>query len=148
MYDIGGDNPLKDVDPSKREVEASFRAFGSRTPKFTKAEYELITKAVNMYVKINTTPEERVLYAFDKKAEELVKTLEEATRETSTNVDNGVVTFVSNSKIITDALAKLSLIRKTRSSIMASIKNEAMSEKVRGQIALSPLVRGLIEIPS
>lgn len=147
LCDIGLNNPIKDTDPDKREVEAKFKAFHDKTRTFTDKEYELLSKAIKIYILINTTPEERLLVAFDEKAEQLASMLETTTPETQTNEDNGVVTFVSNSKLITDSLTKLSMIRRNRATIVASIKNEAMSEKIRGQIALSPLIRGLLIPP-
>jgi len=146
LCDIGEDNPLANVDTNDREVEAKFRAYHDKKKKFTKREVELLEAAIPMYIDLNMTVEERLLTVFDKKAAELKKMLEQTTPETVRNVDNGVVTFVSNSRIITSALNKLSVIRKNRASIVATIKKEAMSEKVRGQLALSPLVKGLINI--
>ena len=146
LCDIGENNPLKDTKIEDREKEAKFRAFLDKDKTFTENEYDLLQAAVNMYIKLNTSPEEQLLVAFDKKAAQLTEMLEETTPETVTNSDNGVVTFVSNSGIITSALSKLSTIRKNRASIVASIKNEALTEKIRGQLTLSPLVRGLITL--
>lgn len=145
LCDLTQENPLRDVDPDKRETEAKFRAFKDKNKKFTDKEYELLKDAVKRYIKLNTTPEERLLNAFDKKAEELSTKLASVVPETETNTDNGVVSFVSNSDIITDALTKLSIIRKNREALVSMIKNEAMSSKIRGQVSLSPLVRGLIQ---
>jgi hypothetical protein len=146
LCDIGENNPLRDVDADKREIEAKFRAFLDKDKVFSDTEFGLLEPAVNLYILLNTTPEERLLVAFDQKAIQLATMLESTTPETVTNSDNGVVTFVSNSGIITGALSKLSIIRKNRASIVASIKNEAMLEKIRGQLTLSPLVRGLITL--
>jgi len=146
LCDIADDNPLKDVHEDKKEEEALFRAFKSRTKVFTKKEYDLIQPAILKYTKLNLRAEEVLLGVFDEKSEQIISILEKTNPETCTNVDNGVVTFVSNSKILTDTLSKLSTIRKNRESIVASIKNEAMSERVRGAMSLSPLDQGLIKI--
>jgi len=146
LCDIGEENPLLDVKIEDREVEAKFRAFHDRTKKFTMRELELLEKAIPMYIDLNMTIEERLLVVFDHKAEQLKTMLEHTTPETVENEENGVVTFVSNSKIITTALTKLSMIRKNRASIVASIRKEAMSERVRGQLKLSPLIKGLIKL--
>ena len=146
LCDINEDNPLLDVNAEKREVEAKFRAYKNSEKKFTKKELNLLEPAIVKYIKLNMTPEERLLYTFDEKAIQLANVLETVLPETKTNIENGVVSFVSNSKIITDALSKLSKIRVNREKIVASIKNEAISQKVRGKIKLSPLIRGLIKI--
>jgi len=139
-------NPLKDEKSSKRETEAKFRAFNDSNKKFTDKELSLLAPAIDLYIKINQTPEERLLSALDNKSEDLANMLDTAVPETVTNVDNGVTSFVTNSKIITDGLSKMSKIRKNREKIIASIKNEAISNKVRGGLSLSPLIKGLIKI--
>lgn len=146
LCDIDENNPLKDVDEDKREMEAKFRAFRTRDKVFTKKETDLLSKAIEVYIKLNTEQQERLLLVFDTKADQLVELLEKTAPETVTNVENGVVAFVSNSKMITDSLTKLSEIGKNREKIVASIKNEVISERIRGQILLSPLDKGLIEI--
>lgn len=146
LCDLSQDNPLRDVDVDKREEEAKFRAFKVKTKKFTDKEHKLLESAVERYIKLNLSPEERLLNVFDRKADQLATKLETAEPEIVTNEENGVVSFVSNSKIIAGALNKLSVIRKNRETLVAAIKNEAMSSKVRGQVALSPLSRGLIPI--
>lgn len=146
LCDINEENPVHDVAPEKREEEAKFRAYKDRNKKFIKSEQNLLEKGIKKYIKLNMTMEERLLYAFDRKATQLSNVLEQTIPETVTNEENGVVSFVSNSKIITDALSKLSKIRINREKILASIKNEAISQKVRGKIKLSPLSRGLINI--
>ena len=146
LCDISEDNPLAYIDVHKRETEAKFKAFHDIDKKFTKKESTLLEAAIPMYIDLNMTIEERLLDIFDMKAEQLTKLLETTTPETIENEDNGVITFVSNSKLITDALNKLSVIRKNRASIVASIRKEAISQKVRGQLTLSPLVKGLINL--
>ena len=146
LCDISDDNPLAYVDIHKRELEAKFKAFHDSEKKFTKKEERLLEAAIPMYIDLNMTIEERLLDVFDMKAEQLTKLLEDITPETVENEDNGVVTFASNSKLITDALNKLSVIRKNRASIVASIRKEAINQKVRGQLTLSPLVKGLINL--
>ena len=146
LCDISDDNPLAYIDVHKRESEAKFRAFHDSEKVFTKKEMELLEAAIPIYIDLNMTIEERLLDIFDMKAEQLTKLLEDTTPETVENEDNGVITFVSNSKLITDALNKLSIIRKNRASVVASIRKEAISQKVRGQLTLSPLVKGLINL--
>ena len=145
LSDISDENPLRDVNPDKLEEEAKFRAFKKRDKIFTTKEEELLSAAITKYAYLNMTPEERMLYTFDKKIKQLVDMLDSSKPETVTNVENGVVSFVSNSKMITDALSRVSKIRKVREKILSSIKNEAISQKVRGQLSLSPLVRGLLQ---
>jgi len=146
LCDIGEENPLRDVDHTKKEIEAKFRAFRDTNKQFTADERDLLERAIKLYVEINMSVEERLLVSFDKKAEELRETLEKTTPETVTNEENGVVAYVSNSKIITDALSKLSKIRTNREKIVSSIKRQSISMKVRGGLTLSPLVRGLLKV--
>ena len=146
LCDISDDNPLAYIDVHKRESEAKFRAFHDGEKKFTKKETELLEAAISVYIDLNMTVEERLLDIFDIKAEQLTRLLEDTTPETVENEDNGVTTFISNSKLITDALNKLSIIRRNRASIVASIRKEAINQKVRGQLTLSPLVKGLINL--
>ena len=146
LCDIGKDNPIKDVLSENREADAKFRAYRDREKEFSVEEISLLESAIKLYTKLNTTTEERLLEAFDKKAKEISHELEITIPETVTNSENGVVSFVSNSKIITDALSKLSKIRINREMIVSTIKKRALSQKVRGGLALSPLVRGLIKV--
>jgi hypothetical protein len=145
LCDIGRDNPLKDVESEKKEAEAKFRAYRDREKKFSLEEINLLEPAIKMYTELNMTAEERLLEAFDKKADQLSKILEATLPETVTNSQDGVVSFVSNSKIITDALSKLSKIRTNREIVVSAIKKQAISQKVRGGLTLSPLVRGLLK---
>jgi hypothetical protein len=147
LSDITEDNPIRDETSEKKEQEAKFRAFKDTNKKFSKKEYDYLTRAVKKYVELNTTPEELLLNVFDAYAENLSDILESQVPETETNEENGVVTYVSNSKIISDALFKLSELRKGRETLLASIKKEAISSRVRGQLKLSPLVRGEINLP-
>lgn len=146
LCDIGEDNPIRDVDVTKKESEAKFRAFRDSNRQFTANERDLLEPAVKLYTELNMSVEERLLVSFDRKAEELRKTLDDTTPETVTNEENGVVAYVSNSKIITEALSKLSKIRMNREKIVSSIKKQSISLKVRGGLALSPLVRGLLKV--
>lgn len=146
ICDLNHDNPVVTVDSDKREIEAKFYAFKDKSKKFTDKEYILLKNAVERYIKINTAPEERLLNALDRKAEEISAKLEQVKPETSVNTDNGVVKYVSNSTIITKGLSKLAAIRKNREALISAIKNETMTSKVRGKVTLSPLVRGLITI--
>jgi len=145
LCDIGKDNPIKDVLSENRESEAKFRAYRNRSKEFSLDEINLLEPAIKMYTELNTTTEERLLMAFDRKAEELSRILETTLPETVTNSENGVVSFVSNSKIITDALSKLSKIRANREMIVSTIKKRAISQRVRGGLSLSPLVRGMLK---
>lgn len=146
LCDIGKENPLKDVNVSKRETEAKFRAYRNKDKEFVKNELDLLEPAIKVYVDINKTMEERLLIAFDEKAIQLSNKLDTTLPETIANEENGVVSFVSNSKIITDALSKLSKIRTNREKIVSAIKKKAISQKVRGGIKLSPLVMGLLKL--
>lgn len=145
LCDISKDNPLKDKAVSKRETEAKFRAYRDKNKEFVKSELDLLEPAIKLYVDVNKTMEEKLLVAFDEKATQLSDKLDTTLPETVANEENGVVSFVSNSKIITDALSKLSKIRTNREKIVAAIKKQAITQKIRGGLNLSPLVRGLLK---
>ena len=148
LCDITEECPLKDVAISKREAEALFHAYKDKNYKFTKKERELVSAAIDTYIKYNETAEERLLGEFDWKAEELRNKLEDTMPETETNVINGVTSFVSNSEIITKALKELDSVKKSKISVISAIKREALSQRVRGAASLSPNSRGLITMPS
>ena len=146
LADISDDNPLLHVKPEKREEEALFRAFGKRSKVLSDKELLLIEPALKLYTKLNMAPEEQLLKTFDEKLSEISHTLNTTVPETVINEESGVVTFTSNSKIITSSLSKLSKLRKSREKIVASIKKEAINQRVRGKIYISPLSKGLIHI--
>ena len=74
--------------------------------------------------------------------------LEDTKPETVTNDKDGVVTFASNSSIITKGLKELEGIKKTKISVIAAVRRAAMSQAIRGKVVLSPLSKGAIELPS
>lgn len=148
LCDITEECPLKDVPVSKRETEALFHAYKDKHYKFTKKERELVSAAIDTYIKYNESAEERLLGEFDWKADELRNKLEETMPETETNVINGVTSFVSNSEIITKALKELDSVKKSKISVISAIKREALSQRVRGAASLSPNSRGLLTMPS
>lgn len=148
LCDITEECPLKDVPVSKREAEALFHAYKDKSYKFTKIERELVSAAIDTYIKYNESAEERLLSEFDWKAEELRNKLEETMPEAETNIINGVTSFVSNSEIITKALKELDSVKKSKIAVISAIKREALSQRVRGAAALSPNSRGLITMPS
>ncbi len=147
LCDLTELNPIKDTPAFKKEEEALYRAYGKRDHKFTSAELKLIEPAVKCYIRYNQMPEERILVAFDTKAEDLRSTLENTVPETEENVADGITNFVSNSSIITKGLQELESVKRIRISVISSIKKDAMTQKVRGQVSLSPLSKGNIELP-
>ena len=103
--------------------------------------------AVNTYIKYSKTAEERILELFDIKAEELRKVLDSTKPETEENSKDGVTTFVTNTDIITKGLKELDFVKKQKVNVINAVRNEAMSQRVRGQIVLSPLSKGAIDVP-
>ena len=147
LCDITEECPLKDVPSQKREAEALFYAYGDKNYQFTKKERSLVEAGIACYTKINETAEERLLGEFDNKAEELRAKLEETMPEAVTNDSNGVISFTSNSEIITRALRELDTVKKSKLAVISAIKREALSQRVRGAAALSPNARGLLTMP-
>lgn len=148
LCDITEECPLKDVASQKREAEALFHAYSDKEHKFTKKERALVEAGINCYIKYNETAEERLLDEFDLKAEELRSKLEETMPETVENFKNGVISFTSNSEIITKALKELDTVKKSKVSVINAIRREALSQRVRGSAALSPNSKGLLTVPS
>lgn len=148
LCDLTEENPLKDIPASKKEEEAKFRAYKDRNKKFSDDERSVLEPAIECYVKYNTTPEERILLAFDEKSEETREELETTEPETHVNEKDGVVSFVSNSSIITKGLKELESVKKIKAGVIAAVRREAMSQAIRGQQVLSPLSKGNIELPS
>lgn len=146
LSDLTEENPLRDIPVEKKETEAKFRAYGDKDKVFTTAELLVLVPAIECFTKYNTTAEERILKAFDDKSDELRAALEETLPETATNEKDGVTAFVSNSTILTKGLKELETIKKVKMNVVAAVKREAMSQKIRGKIALSPLSRGNIEL--
>lgn len=148
LCDITEECPLKDVPVSKREAEALFHAYKDKNYKFTKKERALVEAGIACYIKYNESAEERLLGEFDNKAEELRSKLEDTMPEALENCNKGVITFVSNSEIITRALKELDVVKKSKISVISAIKREALSQRVRGAATLSPNARGLLTMPT
>ena len=148
LCDLTEENQLRDVPANRKEEEAKFYAFGNKNKTFTKSELKVLEPAMACFVKYNTIPEERILEAFDLKADELRNVLEDTKPETVENFKNGVTSFVSNSAIITKGLKKLDAVKKSKINVIAAVRREAMTQRVRGGTSLSPLSRGNIELPS
>lgn len=147
LNDLSEQNPLRDTALDKKEQEALRLAFKS-TKKFTKAELSVLDPAIKCFVTYNNTAEERILAEFDSKAEQIRQKLEDTEPETIANDKDGVVSFATNATIITKALQNLDTIKKAKLQVVAAIKKETMSQKVRGQIVLSPLSKGQIQLPT
>jgi hypothetical protein len=148
LCDLTEENPLKDIPANKKEEEAKFRAYKDRGKSFSKDELSVLQPAIECYVKYNTTPEERILKAFDEKSEETREELENTKPETVVNEKDGMVTFASNSSIITKGLKELESIKNVKKNVISAVRREAMSQAIRGKVTLSPLSKGNIELPS
>ncbi len=146
LCDLSEDNPLRDVHAEKKEEESLFRAYGDKKHKFTPKERSLVSDAVDCYIKYTKTAEERILEAFDNKAEELRDVLDGTLPETVENEKDGVTTFVSNTEIITNGLKEIDSIKRLKINVIAAVRKEAMMQRVRGQVVLSPLSKGDISI--
>lgn len=148
LCDLTETNPLKDTPASRKEEEALYRTYKNRAHTFTKKELELLEPAIKCYIKYNEMPEERILSVFDNKSDQLRKILSDTGFETVENICDGVSSFVSNSEIITGGLKELDHVKTLKASVIAAIKKDAMSQKIRGQVVLSPLSKGNIALAS
>lgn len=148
LCDLTEDNPLRDVDAERKEVESKFRVFGNKNHTFSKRERTLLGAAVDCYIKYSKTAEERILESFDQKAEELRDLLDKTKPETAENSKDGVTAFVTNTDIITRGLKELDLVKKQKINVISAVRKAAMTQRVRGQVTLSPLSKGNITLPS
>lgn len=148
LCDLTENNPLKEVPVSKKEEEAKFRAYSDKNKEFTDGELKYLIPAIECYIKYNTTAEERILKAFDEKSEQLRIELENTIPESVINDKGGVISFASNSSIITKGLRELDSIKKIKMNVISAVRRESMTQRVRGAISLSPLSRGSITLPS
>lgn len=147
LCDLGEENPIRDYPPDSKYHEAMRYAYGTSKKGFTKKEVELLEPAIECYKRYNNSSEERVSVVFDDKADELREMLELQVPETIPYTVGGVEKFVSNVEIITGALTELKDIKLNKAQVIAAIKKEAMSNKVRGQVSLTPLSKGTIPLP-
>lgn len=147
LADLSEENPIRDEPLEAKEGKAFLYAFGSKRDSLTKKELELAEPALACYIKYNNTAEERVLDLFDLKAEELRVELENTMPETVEYTDMSGTKFATNAPIITKGLSELGVIKKSKIAVVAAIKREALSNKIRGQIVLSPLSKGTIGLP-
>lgn len=146
LCDLSEDNPIRDVAEEKKEKEALFRTFGDKAHIFTEEEHALLGPAVACYIKHNRTAEERILTSFDLKAQETREVLNDTEPETVENSKDGVTTFVANTDIIARGLKELDSIKKSKINVISAVRKEAMMQRVRGQVTLSPLSKGNIAI--
>ena len=148
LCDLTEENPLKEIPAERKEEEAKFRGYNNKEKEFTENELSVLEPAIACYVRYNTTAEERILKAFDDKSEQIRGILEDTIPETSVNEKDGVVSFTSNSSILTKGLKELEGIKKIKMSVIAAVRREAMTQAIRGKTVLSPLSKGAIGLPS
>ena len=147
ICDLEDDNPTASYPPSERDADAKFRAFHDKNYKFSKKESTLADAAIRKYLEINSTASVRIIERFDTKSNELLSELNSTKPEAYENTKDGITNYVSNASIITKGLTELDDIRKRRLAVIASIKNQAVSTRVRGKLVLSPMSKGMLKVP-
>lgn len=148
MCDIDSSNPFADEKKNRKHAEVMFRLFNDREAKFTWRLEAKLTDALNLYVKLNSEPEEFLLQVLEEKKTEIKQLLEESEPEVVSYIDrDGATKYDTNITLLTQALQAIVDVDTRRKTIIASIKNEAMSNKVRGQVFISPLASGSLKIP-
>ncbi len=147
MCDLTEDNPCASRKAEDIETEAKFLAFHNKQYEFSKKEFTLVQKAMHRYTRCNTTAEERIIEAFDIASEKLLDKLNTTSPKVVKNEKDGTISYATNVPIITTGLTQLDDIKKRKLAIIASIKNQAVSNRVRGKITLSPLSKGIISLP-
>ena len=148
LCDLSDDNPLRDIEYSKKEVECKFRVFGNRDHLFSDDELSLLHPAIDCYTQQNTTSEERMMEVFNKKIDQIKDVLEDAEPEfiKNINANTGEIKFTSNLDIITKALKEIDNILEAKNKIKAKVMRESSGSKVRGNLKRSALSKGAFKI--
>lgn len=148
LCDMASSNEYRDLPENIKEDTVMKAIYGDKKTKFTKREKELVDACIETYLLLNNIPEERVLDTFDKKADEMRIVLEDTKPITVENESNGVITYDTNTAIITKGLKELNKTKSAKIAIMNVVRQEEGGDKVRGKAVLSPLSLGRISIPN
>lgn len=149
MADISSDNPFASEKKSRKQSEILFRLFADRNYKFLWRLEEKISLALDLYIKINSASEEALLKVLEEKKVQIKQLIDDSEPEIVEFTDaSGVIKYESNIALLTQVLQAIVDIDARRKTIISAIKNEAINNKVRGQVYLSPLATGALKIPT
>lgn len=139
------ENPYRDLEAGAREKESMYRAFGdTKKTSFTEEEERLILPAKAAFIKHTETADERIVFSYNVKLDELKILLDETKPviERTENESTGAVSFVTNSAILTKIMSDVDVLIEKREKIKASLLNQSTSGRVKGGYASSLIEKG------
>jgi hypothetical protein len=148
---IDPDAPFYKSDKDEVRFLAKSQVFRNMSHEFTEEEEILIQNAIDVYIKANEVPEERMLRVFINKIDEMRLEIDRKKFEIvkNTNTATGVVSFASNAKTITDSMKSIDDILDVKEQLENRLKNAKSSDKrVKGQRDPSFLEKELMKSQS
>lgn len=142
---LAEENPYRDLPIDARDKESIFRAFGDiKKYELTPEEEKLILPAKAAYIKYTETADERIVFSYNTKLDELKILLDETKPviERNENEGTGAVSFVTNSAILTKIMSDIDVLIEKREKIKASLLNQSTSGRVKGGYASSLIEKG------
>ena len=139
------DNPYRDLEESVRQRESLYRAFGTtKKTELTEEEAKLIVPAREAFIKHTETADERIVFSYNKKLDELKILLDENVPiiERWENASTGQITFVTNSDILTKIMTGIDTIIEKREKIKASLLHQYTLGRVKGNYQSSLIEKG------
>lgn len=139
------ENPYRDLEIPVRETEALFRAFNTtKKVALTDEEKAIIVPAKEAYIKYTETADERIVFSYNRKLDELKELLDsnKPVIERFDNPQTGEVKFSTNSDIITKIMGSIDSLIEKREKIKASLLNQNTTGRVKGGYASSLIEKG------
>lgn len=142
---LAEENPYRDLEAKAREKEAIYRAFNNHKKEaLTSEEMDIILPAKEAYIKFTETADERIVFSYNKKLDELQELLDtnKPVIERYDNETTGEVKFSTNSDIITKIMGSIDTLIEKREKIKASLLNQNTSGRVKGGYSSSLIEKG------
>lgn len=139
------ENPYRDLEANARDKEAMYRAFGNtKKISFTPEEEKLIVPGRLAYIKHTETADERIVFSYNQKLDELKELLDsnKPVIERYENEATGEIKFSTNSDIITKIMGSIDGLIEKREKIKASLLNQSTSGRVKGGYSSSLIEKG------
>lgn len=142
---LAEENPYRDLPESAKETESIYRAFSDPKKKeLTKEESTIILPAKNAFIKYTETADERIVFSYSKKLDELKVLLDTTIPviERYVNEGTGAINFATNSAILTKIMSDIEVLIDKREKIKASLMNQSSSGRVKGGYSSSLIEKG------
>ena len=140
-FDISVDNDYRELEQEKRIEEAAKIAFGKQNTNFTSKQQEIVNTAIQKYLELSSTPEERLLNTLTKHIDEQNDILSNINSIKKDGEIDG-----SYSKRLKAVLDNIESLIKRKKELEKIIKND--EGKIRGGKSESLLERGDIAVKS